>query len=364
MRWRSDLLAMMTIPFLLAAALAPSPPAGGPVPRGFTATSVTFVSADEAFVLGTAPCAHAPCTSILRTLDRGTSWTGLPAPVVALGSPQQGTGTGVWGIRFASPSRGFVFGSGLWQTTDGGEHWARTSGPAGQIVSLEISHGQILAVTQSCSPSGACSVHGVLERRGLAGGPWTRIGTADPGPIATEAGVAAVLNVSRVLTTSNGGMSLASHATPCTSPGIEGASAVAVTAKDSLALLCAGSAAAGSVDKTVYVSYDLGGSWTRAGSPPRGGDPGGLAGGTPRRLVVSAESGASWLYDSVNAGQSWGTAYQSGDGGLGFNDLGFTTTTDGAVVRAPVFTNGNSLHAPGQLLLTGDGGATWHAVTW
>ena len=31
-------------------------PSGGPVPSGFTATSVTFVSPQEAFVLGTAPC--------------------------------------------------------------------------------------------------------------------------------------------------------------------------------------------------------------------------------------------------------------------------------------------------------------------
>ena len=35
--------------------MIPAPP-GGPVPGGFTATSVTFVSAQEAFVLGTAPC--------------------------------------------------------------------------------------------------------------------------------------------------------------------------------------------------------------------------------------------------------------------------------------------------------------------
>ena len=55
--------------------MTPAPP-GGPVPSGFTATSVTFVSAQEAFVLGTAPCPNAPCTSIVRTLGRGASWRG------------------------------------------------------------------------------------------------------------------------------------------------------------------------------------------------------------------------------------------------------------------------------------------------
>jgi hypothetical protein len=75
-------------------------------------------------VLGTAPCKHAPCTSIVRTLDRGVSWRGLPAPVVPLGEPYTSTGLAVWGIRFATPEHGFVFGNGLRVTTDGGEHWS------------------------------------------------------------------------------------------------------------------------------------------------------------------------------------------------------------------------------------------------
>jgi hypothetical protein len=66
------------------------------------------VSPDEAFVLGTAPCADAPCTSIARTLNRGASWTARPAPAVPVGAPGQ-AGV-VWGIRFATPEHGFVFG--------------------------------------------------------------------------------------------------------------------------------------------------------------------------------------------------------------------------------------------------------------
>jgi len=104
-------------------------PPGGPVPAGFRAASVTFVSSREAFVLGTAPCAHAPCTSVARTGDRGVSWRGLPAPVVPLGEPGV-TGPAVWGIRFATPEYGFVFGNGLWVTTDGGEHWSFAAYPA------------------------------------------------------------------------------------------------------------------------------------------------------------------------------------------------------------------------------------------
>lgn len=98
----------------------------GPVPAGFAATSVTWVSPDEAFVLGTAPCAHAPCTSVLRTLNRGATWAGLPAPAEPVGAP--GQGGVVWGIRFATPEHGFVFGDGLWETTDGGARWSRVTG--------------------------------------------------------------------------------------------------------------------------------------------------------------------------------------------------------------------------------------------
>jgi hypothetical protein len=352
-------------------AAANAAPAGGPVPGGFAATSVTFVSTQEAFVLGTAPCSHAPCTSIVRTLDRGASWRGLPAPVVPLGQPENTSGPAVWGIRFATPSHGFVFGNGLWETTDGGEHWDQADAPdapAGSILSLEVIDGQVLAVTASCSAQNGCASDESLERRPLSGGAWRRVtsvrdaGTTDA--IATQARVAAVLDGTRVIVTSDGGLSIASHSVPCTAEGMAVAESVAVTGPDSLALLCAGQAAMGSVDKTVYISGDLGQHWTQAGSPPRGGDPIGLAGATPDQIVVTAASGASFLYYSGDGAAQWGTAYDNGDGGAGFNDLGFTTTSDGVVVHGPARTDGNSDGDPGQLLLTSNGGATWQAVSF
>jgi hypothetical protein len=64
-----------------------------------------------------------------------------------LGEPYTSTGPVVWGIRFATPEHGFVFGYGLWVTTDGGEHWSASGYPAGPIVSLEIIDRQVLTVT-------------------------------------------------------------------------------------------------------------------------------------------------------------------------------------------------------------------------
>ena len=48
------------------------------------------------------------------------------------------------------------------------------------------------------------------------------------------------------------------------------------------------------------------------------------------------------------------------DGGQGWNDLGFTTTLDGIVIHGHPY-YGDML---GRLLLTDNGGLTWHAVTF
>src|SRR5580692_4214733 len=273
---------------------------GGPVPIGFAATSVTFVSTEEAFVLGTAPCAKAPCTSILRTLDRGASWRGLPAPVVPLAAqPGVVAGPAVWGIRFANPSDGFVFGNGLWETTDGGERWTPAVSPAGPIESLEVIDGQVLVVTGTCSPNFGCGQTGTLMRRPLAGGAWTVVSrVSGRGAIATQARVAAVLDADDVIVTANGGVSTVTQAGPCSTAGLEAPVSLAVTGPTGLALLCGGEGAAGSVDKTVFVSDDLGAHWSVAGSPARGGDPEEMSAGSAAQLVVAAASGASTLYYS------------------------------------------------------------------
>jgi hypothetical protein len=340
--------------------------AGGPVPSGFAATSVTFVSPEEAFVLGTAPCAKAPCTSILRTLDRGASWRGLPAPVVLLGSAQADTaGPTVWGIRFADPEHGFVFGNGLWETSDGGEQWASAASPGGSIESLEVIDDQVLALTAVCTANGGCAQTGTLMRRPLGGGGWQEVArVTDPGAIATQARVAAVLDGNSVIVTANGGLSTVAHAGPCATVGVSAPAAVAVTGPDGLALECAGGAAAGSVEKTVYVSDDLGAHWNEAGSPGRGGDPDGLSAGSAAQLVAAAASGGSILYYSGDGGAQWSTAFSAGDGGLGFNDLGFTTPTDGVVVYGPVQSDDNAEGRPGRLLLTSNGGASWQSVSY
>jgi hypothetical protein len=340
------------------------PPPGGPVPAGFRAVSVTFVSTREAFVLGTALCQHAPCTSISRTLDRGVSWRGLPAPVVPLGEPYTSTGPAVWGIRFATPEHGFVFGNGLWVTTDGGERWSAVAYPGGAVLSLEIIDHQVLAVTARHGPDGLTGW--TLSRRALGGGPWTPItalaGNSGAGGIAAQAGVAAVVDGSSVLVTSDGGLTVTKHATPCpaASSPFPVVTSVAAQAPYGLALLCTGQGYTGHTDKTVYVSGDLGATWKLAGHPASAGDGGMIAASAPGHLTIATTSAASWLYYSADNGKTWRTVVTYLDGGQGWNDLGFTTTRDGVVIHGhPAYGD-----MAGQLLLTDNGGLTWYAVTF
>src|SRR5579859_6174465 len=162
---------------------------GGPVPAGFAATSVTWVSPDEAFVLGTA---------IARTLNRGASWTALPAPPVPVGAP--GQAGAVWGIRFAAPGHGFVFGDGLWETTDGGRRWSRVTAPSGVVLSVAVVPGQVLVLVARCTQASGCLRDGFLASRPLRAGIWTAVANGaatrliDPDDlIATQAGVAAAV---------------------------------------------------------------------------------------------------------------------------------------------------------------------------
>jgi hypothetical protein len=338
----------------------------GRVPAGFAATSVTWVSPDEAFVLGTAPCADAPCTSVARTVNQGASWTARPAPAVPVGAPGQ-AGT-VWGIRFATAEHGFVFGDGLWETTDGGARWDRVRTPNGQVVSLAIVPGQVIALVAQCRAEGSgCPRYGFLASRPLSGGIWTAVANVaavrlvDPDDlIATQAGVAAAVVGTGVIVIRPGQRGFTLHRVPCPPP--EQTPSVAVISATDLAILCTGQGYTGHTVKQVYLSGDDGARWRAAGQPSPDGDAGTLAAAAAGQLAIATESAASWLFYSGARGTGWRIVYRQDDGGAGWADLGFTTATDGVVVSGPADSDGNATHRPGQLLLSSDAGASWRPV--
>ncbi len=143
-----------TFPPLPSFGIAPQPslsptPVGtlpvGPVPKGFVPSSVTFVSLDEGWVVGSAPCQNATCLVLLKTLNAGRTWVSVQAPPTAFSDGDSQDLASVDQIRFADPNDGWAYGPALWSTHDGGAHWRRDYLPSqaspGIINDIEAARG-------------------------------------------------------------------------------------------------------------------------------------------------------------------------------------------------------------------------------
>ena len=338
----------------------------GPVPSGTSATSVTFVSSQEAFVLGTAPCAHRPCSVILHTLDRGRTWVGLPAPLEGVSRPG---GSGLWGLRFADPRRGYAYGNGIWRTIDGGSTWHRWSVPGRHVVDFaSVRDRELIALTTPCTPGSAhCPNRLTLYVRPIAGGVWRGIARSGRDAfnesIAVHGRVVWVLFGQRLLVSTNGGLTFGVHAQPCAKTVTALPQPTSISdGGGSTFLLCTGQGFLSHTIKYIYRTRGTRGRWTRVGQAPTPGDAGFLAAAGGGRLVIATASAASWLYRSTDGGRHWRTQVTYPDGGEGWADLGFTTASDGVVIHGPARSDGGSASFPGQLLLTDDAGRTWRAV--
>jgi photosystem II stability/assembly factor-like uncharacterized protein len=325
---------------------------------------VTFVSPSEAFILGTAPCSQQPCSVILRTTDRGSHWVGLPAPRQAVSYRQ---GSGLWGLRFANADTGFAFGQGLWQTSDGGQVWQKVAPPAPSVLALEAVQGrEIVALAQACRPAYGCDSPIGLYHEPV-GGSWSQVNYtrtfASDTSIAVHGARVWALAGSSLYVSQDGGASFVSAPQPCASSN-SGASKQPTSITDDgshIYLLCTGQGFTGHTTKFVYATAGPGDPWSLVGKPPTPGDGGQISAGADNSIAIATASGASLLYHSADGGRTWSTVATEADGGAGWNDLGFTTTTDGVVVHGPPV---GGQKRPGQLLLTEDGGLTWHAVSF
>jgi photosystem II stability/assembly factor-like uncharacterized protein len=328
-------------------------PAAGPVPAGFKPVSVTFVSASHGWVLGTAPCTHKPCTSVVRTTDGGRHWEGIPAPSFRLAS-FPGT-RGLDRLRFADASDGFAFGSQLWVTHNGGSHWYRVTQVPGYIADLEASAGLVYAASEKSghltiyrSPAGTDAWHRVTGLPVLpdSGG---GLGTI------TLHGTAAWIILGNRLYSSRTGAHWSADSVRC--PSGWGMDSAAAYSSSRVSLLCSGDPGLGQTLKRVYASTDGGAKFTRAGAAPSGGDGGVLAQPGPRHVFVATASGATWIYASSNGGKSWHMPLTLDDGGKGWSDFGFTTAAQGVAVEG---TPAEGSH----LYLTRDAGARWSRISF
>jgi photosystem II stability/assembly factor-like uncharacterized protein len=333
---------------------SPAPgPAGGPVPKGFTPASVTFVSLQTGWVLG-ATCPT--CTvSLIRTRDGGRTWAGIPAPPVSVS--QGDGGPGVRKIRFADLNNGWAFGPGLWETHDGGSHWSRPSLPvsgSAEVSDLEASAG--LARAAVIDGSAVDLLTTLVGQDAWEASPTKLPIGAGPVPtaqIVLQGNAGWVLQNDRVVINGarldNG--SWVAWPPPCTAVG--GPAVLAASTPTDLVAACSEGRFSGpAVDVRVFRSTD-GVTFPAQGTVvPSATDAQGVASPVPSTIVVAD---AQRLVASFDRAATWVTVFSGSPSG-GWQDLGFTSPTQGVVVEAGQGTQ------PGVLLMTHDGGHSWVPV--
>jgi hypothetical protein len=261
----------------------------------------------------------------------------VPAPPAPAG--------GVDEVRFANEHDGWLFGSTLWATHDGGGTWQQVPGLTG-VTRLEVASGRAYALVSGGSDTSQAFT------APSSSDTWTLV---DPTPVisndlALRGNTGYVIGTDgRVRALSPGG--LTALGLPCDATDSSGAGGLAIADSTTMAVLCAGDGAMGSSAKHLRVATDGGKTFAAAGDAPLGGTQTWLTAASATTYVVGASSGATSLYRSTDGGATWQTVFQEGNGGAQLIDLGFTDAKHGVVVM-------NGAPTP-TLLTTSDGGATW-----
>jgi photosystem II stability/assembly factor-like uncharacterized protein len=312
-------------------------------------------------------------------MDRGQHWFGLPAPRAALS--KDGVAAGVSEIRFADSLNGWVYGPDLWATHDGGATWhqVRLGSQPIQVNTLETAGGVVYAVAGHCATDSSCQ-SAQLWQAAVGGDAYAlTAGVSLPGSFYSKGGLALQGQTGYVVTPGSSPTSLwatedgttwASRPNPCPTSLPLGLASVAPVDATHAVFLCTGDGAAGSTDKRLYASADTGRSFTALPTPaPRGGDGGTLAAATSSTFGLATSSAAAWIYLTNDGAQTWTTALQMNDGGVGFGDFGFQDATHGLAVHAPIArlprAGGTAgVPSPATLFLTADGGRSWAPVRY
>ena len=356
------LAALPAVLVALGAGSAAAQPASGnpPPPKGFEASSVSFVSAQAGFVLGTRRCSELPCKALLRkTVNGGKTWTSVPAPAVSLVPPFNGPPlSDVSTVRFENASDGWLFNPGLWATTDGGAQWHQVALP-GEVVAVAASDGMVFAAAE---PVNGGLGQARLYQSQVGTTKWTRVAGVAPDAALTVSGHSVWAGIAPTMSTSTDSGKHWSKLSFSCPPDLPDATAIAAASPADVALDCTNPSdpVPGSGPKAVYTSANGGRTFHLAGHPGHPGNAGLIAmpPGNPQVITLTATNGASYLYRSADSGKTWQMATYF-DGGLGFRDLAYASATTGYLIHyggSPVIALGKGL------MKTTNAGATWKTI--
>jgi hypothetical protein len=365
--------AVITMPFVSVALVSATPGAGaaapaaavGPTaPQGFAAQSITWISPRRGWMLGSAACGARSCRDVLATTNGGHTWV-LRGKVRAPLSPYGHRG--VTELRFANRQIGWASGPALQATTDGGATWAPEAipGDGRRVLAMTADTDAAYLVESACKPNRPldhCHRPSELWASQPPGAGWTQVSLNLPvsnQALLASTGRVAYVAIPRfypdrdVLYATVDGTTWEQRKVPCSKRRDETLTSVAPIAKQRVALLCIGDPGIGKSVKRVFRSNDAAGTLRSAGTAPLWGITSQLAAAPDGTLALASSSAGSWIYRNT-AGSAWTTAADLGDGGVGWNDIGFTTNETGFVIHGP-----QALFGPGELWGTTDAGATW-----
>ncbi len=275
----------------------PAPPTTLPVTW---IIDLTFVDATHGWVLGRS----AECTTerlcpiaLSATIDGGRTWQSIPAPeAYQAGSIAP---NGVEFVRFANHTHGWLFGSALFSTHDGGQSW--TQHPLeGEIIALEPVGNSVWAIERICSNTALddCALRLLVSsdqhqtwEAALVQPPLQGQGARI---VRADTQHAWIIHEGGIVATSDGRASWQETTSPC---AIEQTWITRMVALDSqnLWMLCSGSSTPDVTEKLLYTSTDGGKEWnlTAATSKPQVTGLNNLpAAGYPNDLAVTSSEQA------------------------------------------------------------------------
>ena len=336
-----------------------------------TLNSLAFSDANNGWAVGSR--CHAACAVLVSTTGNGgKTWS--PPSVIGGPSPsQQGGQTVAVQIRVVR-AHVWVFGPGVFESTDRGKSWQKTfSAP---VVALEP-YGDTVWAVEGCSD--VCQPRLLTGEVGKEG--W-RVAAVQP-PLAAESFEPLPMSPQVLLERSVSGVSFLTgaasdgsqvllssrdvgHSWSTLRPPCSDIVGVRSVTRSSVWVLCATPCCTGNWVKELYSSDNGGVSWTaRAASGyktlgyiPFPGTAEALV-VTPSQVGFFGASEAGGIWRSSDHGVRWTSVFvdECIQGGAGVSDLWFVNDTDGWAVSQ----TSDAARCP-SLLRTTDGGTTWTSL--